>query len=69
MRVLEAGGELREAPLGEGRARKGVRLREGATDAGPHRLGEMLQDVARLVDLAALDERGPATEVQSCRGS
>src|SRR5713226_66783 len=60
MRPLEPGGELRESPFGERRIGERIGVLEGATDARPHRLGEMLQDVARLVDLTAMDERGPA---------
>ena len=50
-----------EPALGERGIGERVRLVERPADARPHRLGEMLQDVAALVDLAAMDERGPAT--------
>lgn len=61
MRPLEPGSELRESPFGERRIGERVSFLEGATDARPHGLGEMLQDVPRFVDLTAMDERGPAT--------
>ncbi len=60
MRALEPGGELREAALGEGGVGSAYASVERAADARPHRLGQMLEDVAALVDLAAMDERGRA---------
>jgi hypothetical protein len=61
MGALEPGSELLEAALGERRVRQAVCLGEHTPHARPHRLGEVLEDVAPLVDLAALDARcGPA---------
>ena len=51
MRAFEPGGELGQATLGEGRVWEGVGLLQGAADAGPHGLGEMLEDIARFVRL------------------
>ena len=50
-------GELGEPAFGERRIREGGRLVERPPDAGSHRLGEMLQDVAGFVNLTAMDER------------
>src|SRR5215468_3247686 len=54
---VEPGGELEEAALGECGVREAPGFVEHTADARPHRLGEMLEDVAPLVDVAALDDR------------
>jgi hypothetical protein len=41
-----------------------VGLREHSADVGVHRLGEMIEDVALLVDLAALDDGEISEEVE-----
>jgi hypothetical protein len=52
MRPLEAVGELRKAALRQRRIRQPVGFVERAADPGARRLGQMLENVARFVDLA-----------------
>src|SRR5439155_1143742 len=54
--VVETGGELLEAPLGERGVRESIAFLEHTADARPHGLWQMLEDVAAFVDLAALDD-------------
>src|SRR5882672_93054 len=58
---LEAGGELREPALRQRRIRQPVGFVERAADPGSQRLGQMLEDVARLV--APLNESEPAARL------
>jgi len=48
---VEPGGELQEAALGERGVREAPGLVEHTADARPLRLGEMLEEVAPLVDV------------------
>src|SRR5262249_54673685 len=56
VRAREPVGELEEAALRQRRVRERVRLGERPADPRARRLGEMPEDIAELVDLAALDE-------------
>src|SRR5262249_53980559 len=61
--VVEPGGELQEAALGERGVREDVGMVDHAAHAGPHRPREMLEDVAALMDLPPLDDRRRATRL------
>jgi hypothetical protein len=51
MGAVEPRGELLETTLGKRGVRKPVSFVEHAADARPHRLREVLEDVAALVEL------------------
>jgi hypothetical protein len=63
MRSLEAVGELRKPALRQRRIRQPVGFVARAADPGAQRLGQMLEDVARLVDLAPLHQPERATRL------
>src|SRR5437867_1657827 len=56
MGLVETGGELFEPSLRQRGIGQPVSFAEGAADPRAQRLGQMLQDGPRLVDLAPLDE-------------